>query len=94
MGTKDYLEVLMLVCSIAAVVVVGRDNIKKQTISDLQALVLAHEQTINVMKEREKKKDERISALEETVDGYAELVRQGYLIGFRGPPGGNGPTSP
>lgn len=86
MNVKDFLEILTLVCSIAAVVVVGRSNIKKQVISDLQALVMAHEQTINrltleniELRTESQEKEERISALEETIDGYSELVREGYL---------------
>lgn len=111
MSIKDYLEVLTFVCSIAVVVVVGRSNIKKQVISDLQALVLAHEQTINQLKleniqlrkdneEAAQKaardsaaKDERILALEETIDGYSDLVRKGYLLGSSGPRGRDRSTS-
>lgn len=91
MSAKDFLEVMTFVCSIAAVVVVGRSNIKKQVISDLQALVLAHEQTINQLKlenielhKDNEEKDGRITALEETIDGYSELVRQGHLLGGSG----------
>lgn len=101
MSTKDFLEVLTFVCSVAAVVVVGRSNIKKQVIQDLQALVLSHEQTINQLKleniqlRREStEKDGRISALEETIDGYSDLVRQGYLLGGSGARSRNRPASP
>lgn len=101
MKLSDYLQVLLAICSITAIVVVGRSNIKKQIISDLQALVLAHEQTINRLKlenlqlqQDSAEKDGRIRALEETVNGYAELVRQGYLSGFGGPSRGNGPATP
>lgn len=91
MKLADYAQVLLALVSVAAIVVVGRSNIKKQIISDLQALVLAHEQTINRLKlenlqlqQDMAEKDGRIQALEETVDGYSELVREGYLAGFGG----------
>ena len=100
MSAKDFLEILTLVCSLAAVVVVGRSNIKKQVISDLQALVMAHEQTINRLKleniqllRDSTEKDERIRALEETIDGYSELVRAGYLAGNSGARSRNRSTS-
>lgn len=93
MGIRDYLEVLMFVCSIAAVVVVGRNNIKKQVITDLQALVVSHSLTIENLKKQLEEKDVRICELEETVDGYAELVRQGHLAGFGGARGRNRPAS-
>lgn len=100
MKLSDYLQVLLAVCSIAAIVVVGRSNIKKQIISDLQALVLAHEQTINRLKlenlqlqQDSAEKDGRIKALEETIDGYSELVREGYLAGSGRPRSGNRSTS-
>lgn len=101
MSAKDFLEILTLVCSLAAVVVVGRSNIKKQVISDLQALVMAHEQTINRLKleniqlrQDSTEKDERICALEETIDGYSELVRAGYLAGSSGARSRNRPATP
>lgn len=84
MTVKDFLEALTFVCSIAAVVVVGRSNIKKQVISDLQALVASHELTIRRLQKEGQEKDERIRALEETIDGYSELVRAGYLTGSSG----------
>jgi len=100
MGAMNFLETLTLVCSLAAVVVVGRSNIKKQVISDLQALVMAHERTINQLKRENielrtdsTRKDERICALEETIDGYSELVRQGYLIGGGGTGSRNSSTT-
>lgn len=101
MKLADYAQVLLALVSVAAIVVVGRSNIKKQIISDLQALVLAHEQTINRLKlenlqlqQDMAEKDGRIQALEETVDGYSELVREGYLAGFSGARGRNRTTSP
>ena len=97
----DYVQLLLAICSITAVVIVGRSNIKKQIISDLQALALAHEQTINRLKleniqlrKDSAEKDERIRALEETIDGYSELVRQGHLTGFGGPRNRNRSTTP
>jgi hypothetical protein len=96
MKLSDYGQFLLAICSVAAIVVVGRSNIKKQIISDLQALVLAHEQTINRLKlenlqlqQDSAEKDGRIRALEETIDGYSELVRAGYLAGSGGPRSGN-----
>lgn len=101
MKLTDYAQVLLALVSVTAIVVVGRSNIKKQIISDLQALVLAHEQTINRLKlenlqlqQDMAEKDGRIQALEETVDGYSELVREGYLAGFSGTRGRNRTTSP
>jgi hypothetical protein len=99
LNLSDALQALLAVCSILALVVVGNSNIKKQVISDLQALVMAHEQTINKLKEENTNlrkdsaaKDERICALEETVDGYSELVRKGYLLGGGWPRGRNRST--
>lgn len=101
MKLTDYVQVLLALVSITAIVVVGRSNIKKQIISDLQALVLAHEQTINQLKLENiqaradnAEKDERICALEETIDGYSELVRQGHLAGSSGTRGRNRTTTP
>lgn len=101
MKLDNYVQILLALVSITAVVVVGRSNIKKQIISDLQTLVLAHEQTINRLKlenlqlqQDSAEKDGRIRALEETIDGYSELVRAGYLAGFSGPRSGNRPTTP
>jgi hypothetical protein len=111
MKLTDYVQVLLALVSITAIVVVGRSNIKKQIISDLQELALAHEQTINRLKleniqlradseaaakkaaEDSAQKDERICALEETIDGYSELVRAGYLAGSSGTPSRNRSTS-
>jgi hypothetical protein len=93
-GVRDYLETLMLIVSITAVVAVGRNNIKKQIITDLQALVLSHQLTIEKLKKDNEEKDIRICELEETVDGYAELVRQGHLAGFGGPRSRNRPAAP
>lgn len=94
MGVRDYLEILMFIVSITAVVTVGRNNIKKQIITDLQALVLSHQLTIEKLKKDNEEKDVRICELEETVDGYAELVRQGHLAGLGGPRSRNRPASP
>lgn len=100
MKLTDFAEILLAVCSIAAIVVVGRSNIKKQVIDDLKDLVLAHEQTINQLKleniqlrKDNTDKDERICALEETIDGYSDLVRKGYLLGSSGPRGRDRSTS-
>lgn len=93
MDVKSFLEILTFVSSIAAVVVVGKSNIKKQVISDLQALVAAHEQTINQLRKDSADKDERIATLEDTIDGYSELVREGYLAGGSGPRGRNSTAS-
>lgn len=96
----DFLQALLAVCSIAAFVTVRRDTIRKKTISDLQALVLAHELTnqqqaheMTQMRAELQKKDERICALEETIDGYSELVRTGYLLGGSGEAGRNRPAT-
>lgn len=112
MGLDSYVQILLALVSITAVVVVGRSNIKKQIISDLQALVLAHEQTINRLKleniqqradseaaakqaaKDSAEKDARIQALEETIDGYSELVRAGYLAGVAGPRSRNRSAAP
>jgi hypothetical protein len=96
MPLADYIQGVLAVCAICAIIVVGRSNYKKQVISDLQTLALAHERTINQLKLENiqlradsAEKDERIRALEETIDGYSELVRQGYLLGGSGPRSGN-----
>lgn len=101
MNIKNFLEILTFVCSIAAVVVVGKSNITKQVMSDLQALVMSHEKTINQLRQENvqlkadsDKKDERICALEETIDGYSELVREGYLAGSYGTRSRNSPAPP
>lgn len=101
MNVADYLQALLALCTITTMIVIGRSNIRKQLISDLQALVLAHEQTINRLKleniqlrQDSAEKDGRISALEETIDGYSELVRQGYLLGGGGSRSGNSPAPP
>jgi hypothetical protein len=91
-GVRDYLETLMLIVSITSVVAVGRNNIKKQVITDLQALVLSHQLTIENLKKQIEEKDVRICELEETVDGYAELVRKGHLPGSSGARGRNRPA--
>ena len=93
MTLAAFLEILLAVCSLTAAVVVGRSSVKKHLIADLQALVLVHEQTIKQMKKDGALKDERIRVLEETVNGYAELVRQGYLTGGSGPRSRNRSTS-
>lgn len=91
MKLQDLIEIILAAFTIGGMVVVGRSNIKKQTISDLKDLVLAHEQTINRLKLENiqlradsAEKDKRIYALEETIDGYSELVRAGYLAGSSG----------
>ena len=68
-------------------------NIKKQVITDLQALVLSHQLTIENLKKQIEERDVRICELEETVDGYAELVRQGHLSGVSGTRSRNRSTS-
>jgi hypothetical protein len=75
-------------------VVSGRSNFKKQVISDLQALVVSHQLTIDKLKADNAEKDVRICELEETVNGYAELVRQGYILGSSGHRSGNSPAPP
>ena len=101
MQLKDFLEILTFVVSIAAVVVVGRSNIKKQVIADLQALVTSHQLKIEELtkdlaasRDREAKKDQRIEALEDILDGRPELVRAGNHIGFDGQARGNRATAP
>lgn len=96
MPLSDYIQSVLAVCAICAVVVVGRSNYKKQVISDLQELALAHERTINQLKleniqlrKDSEEKDDRIRALEETIGGYSELVRAGYLLGSSGQGSGN-----
>lgn len=79
MPTKDVLDLLVYVSAIAVAITVGRTNIKKQTILDLQNLVTAQQQRITSLERELLEKDSRICDLEETVDGYSELVREGYL---------------
>jgi len=89
MQPKDALDIIAYLVGIGTTIVVVRSNVKKQTIEDLQTLVEAHEKTIKQLKSGNKYKDERISVLEETVDGYSQLVREGYLSGINRPSGRN-----
>lgn len=84
MHGQNYLDYLAYACALSAAVTVGRANLKKHIIEDLKTLVLAHEKTIVQLKKDNADKDERICALEETVDGYAELVREGHIAGGSG----------
>jgi len=93
MQPKDALDIIAYLVGIGTTVVVVRSNIKKQVISDLQALVETHEKTIKQLKQDNNEKDTRISALEETVDGYSELVREGHLLGVDRTPSRNRPTA-
>ena len=101
MKLTDVAEITLAIFTIWGMISVGKSNIRKQLITDLQALVLAHEQTINSLKAENVRlradsvaKDERICALEETIDGYSELVRKGHLLGGSGPRSRNGATAP
>jgi outer membrane murein-binding lipoprotein Lpp len=76
------LDILVGVAALTVAVVVGRDNIKKRTIEELQALVVALTQKIDILENSVDKCRDANTRLKETVDGYAELVREGYLTGF------------
>lgn len=93
MQPKDILDLLVFVSAVAVAVTVGSTNIKKQTIADLQALVQAHELTIANLKNENTEQAEEIRELRETVDGYSELVRQGYLAGGNRQSSGNSSAS-
>lgn len=84
MPPKDILDILVYVSAIAVAITVGRTNIKKQTIADLQALTIAHEQTIVHLRSENAEQAEEIRELKETINGYSELVREGYLSGGSG----------
>lgn len=88
-----FLDILVGVAAITVAVVVGQDNIKKRTITDLQDLVVVLTQKIDTLEETVNKYIEENQELKETIDGYTELVREGYLTGFGRPRGRNSSTS-
>lgn len=93
MDIKDLFDIVAAVCVLATAVNVGRNNIKKRTIDDQKILIVTLTARVKVLEEALEEKDERICTLEETVDGYAEMVRQGYISGLRGTGSGNRPAS-
>jgi hypothetical protein len=93
MQPKDALDIVAYLVGIGTTVVVVRSNIKKQTIIDLQALVEVLQDKIEVLEGDVENRDVRIQQLEETVSGYSELVREGYLSGIDRPPSRNRATA-
>lgn len=92
MQTKDALDILVFVSAIAVAITVGRTNIKKQTITDQQNLISSHERTIAQQRDEIERLCARVAHLEEVIDGYSELVREGYLAGGHGQGSGNSPA--
>lgn len=84
MHGQNYIDYLAYVCAVAAAVTVGRDSLKKRTIENLTRLVATLQTRIDVLEGELEDKNERICVLEETVDGYSELVREGHLVGSGG----------
>ncbi len=93
MQAKNFLDIVAMACALAVAVTVGRNNLKKQTIADLQALCQTLKLKVDELRAEIDQKDKRIEHLEDTVDGYAELVREGYLAGGHRQGGGNRSTS-
>lgn len=93
MKTSNYvLDILVGVAALTVALVVGRDNIKKRTIEDLQDLVETLTlKIVNLEKTVCQLRDEN-AELKETIDGYTELVRQGHLTGSSGSRGRNRAT--
>lgn len=86
MKTSNYvLDILIGVAALTVALVVGRDNIKKRTIEDLQDLVEVLTLKIDSLEETVCKLRDENAELKETIDGYTELVRQGHLAGSGGP---------
>lgn len=90
MKTSNYiLDILVGVAALTVALVVGRDNIKKRTIEDLQDLVEVLTLKIDSLEETVCKLRDENAELKETIDGYTELVRQGHLAGGSGARGRN-----
>ena len=84
MLAHNILDILVGVAVLTVALVVGQDNIKKRTIRELQDLVKVLTRKIDTLEKTvDKLRDENVE-LKETIDGYTELVREGYLSGFRG----------
>jgi hypothetical protein len=92
MPTKDLLDVLVYVSALAVAITVGRTNIKKQTITDQQNLIISHERTIAQQKDEIERLCARVAHLEEVIDGYSELVRERHLAGGHRQGSGNSPA--
>jgi len=83
---KDLINIVALVCAIAAAVVVGRTTLLKQTIAALEALVASLEkknkdqaEEIKALKENKDDMEQRVKALEAIIRGNPQMVDQGYL---------------
>jgi hypothetical protein len=83
------LDILVAVAALTVAVVVGRDNIKKRIITELRDLVKVLTTKVDTLEETVGKLRYENAELKETVDGYSELVREGYLSGFSRPRGRN-----
>jgi hypothetical protein len=83
------LDILVGMSALAVAFVVGKDNIKKQTIKDLKDLVVTLTLKIEVLEDTVGKCRDANTKLKDTVDGYTELVREGYLFGRGGSRGRN-----
>lgn len=94
MQLNDALNILTGVSALSLAVTVGRSNLKQKTISDLVASNTALKNRVEVLEAEILDKDERIQVLEDTVDGYSELVRKGHVAGLYGAGSGSGPAHP
>ncbi len=83
------LDILVGVAALTVALVVGQDNIKKRTITELQDLVEVLTGKIDTLEKTVGKLRDENAELKDTIDGYTELVREGYLSGFGGPRGRN-----
>lgn len=94
MQLSDTLQVLTCVSALALAVTVGRTNIKRQTIKDLQTSNSALKLRVEILESENTKLKNQVTELEETIDGYSELVRQGHVAGLHGASSGDGTAHP
>lgn len=81
MQPKDALDIVAYAAAISAALVIVKSNYKRQTIEDLKNLAATHESLIAALKLQNEQQAIEIVELRETIDGYSELVREGYLAG-------------
>jgi hypothetical protein len=86
------LDTLVAIAGLTVALVVGRDNIKKRTIEELQTLVSALTLKIDNLEKTVGELRDENAELKETIDGYTELVREGYLSRLSGPRSRNSST--
>lgn len=91
---KNMIDIVTIIIATGAATAINRSSVKKQTIQDLKDLAETQQLEIDSLKRQIEEKDKRICHLEEIVDGYAELVREGHLAGSNGPRSGDGSANP